>query len=55
MIEYDKVLDQAAQKRWVSPHEKEQVYLHLRNKLADMTLPVSFEQAIREMCRRLEY
>lgn len=55
MTEYDKVLDQAAQMCKVTPREKEQAYLRLRSRLADMTLPVSFEQAIREMCRRLEY
>jgi|GEM_PF-4534865 hypothetical protein len=55
MTEYDKVMAHAAQMCKATPYEKDHTYWLLRNALADMKLPIPYEKAIQELCKRLEY
>lgn len=55
MTEFLLLMDRAQRCRSLQPHEKDKAYKRFKQQLSEMNLPVSYEKAIQELCRRLQY
>jgi hypothetical protein len=55
MTEFLLLMDRAQRCRSLPQPEKDKAYAMFKRKLSEMTLPVSYEKAIQELCRRMQY
>jgi hypothetical protein len=55
MTEFLALMSKAQRCRNLPPQQKDKAYHVFKRKLADMSLPVSYEKAIQELCRRMQY
>lgn len=55
MTEFLLLMDRAQLFRRFPQREKDKAYARFKKKLSEMDLPVSYEKAIQELCRRMQY
>ena len=52
---YRALLQEAQRKRKLTGRAKDEAYNQLKRRLSTVALPGTYEQAIRELCQRLDY